>query len=66
MKYPVYDKFAKGTITAIKESKKPYEIHYEYPPDKTWVDAIKDMHEKYQKQLLDVFGEDWKTRREID
>ncbi len=66
MKYPIYDKFAYIAISAINNSKKPCEIHYEYPPEKMRTEDIKDMYVKYQKQLSNVFGEDWKTHREID
>ena len=66
MKYPIYDKFAQIAILAIQASKKPGDIRYEYPPNKTQIKDIKDMYQEYQEQLSDVFREDWKTRREID
>lgn len=37
-----------------------------YPPEKARIDDIKDMYKQYQRQLSYVFGEEWKTRREVD
>ncbi len=66
MKHPIYDKFAKVAITSICNGVKPNVHVYKNPPDKTQVDDIKDMYNAYQKQLSDVFGEEWRSRREID
>ncbi len=66
MKYPIFDRFSKIAITAICKSEKPNKKGYKYPPDKTQIVSIKDMYEKYQGQLSEVFGNEWKTRREID
>jgi predicted nucleic acid-binding Zn finger protein len=46
--------------------KKPSTNGYKAPPDKTKIDEISLMYGDYQNQLSEVFGDDWKVRREID
>ena len=66
MKYPIYDKYAKVGLSAICKGMKPDKKGYGGPPDKRQIESVRDMYDKYQKQLSEVFGNDWKTRREID
>lgn len=68
MKYPIYDKYADIAISAICENKRPDEIRdkYKQPPDKTQIKQVMEMYKQYQFQLTKVFGDGWKTRREID
>lgn len=66
MTYPIYDKYAHIAISSICAGVKPNAYVYKSPPDKTKIDEIRYMYGNYQNQLSKVFGEDWKTRREID
>ncbi len=68
--YPIYDRFAKIAIDAILFDKKPYDyVKYSELPnknDKKFSQVINNYKKEYVDKLKEVFGDNYKSNRDID
>lgn len=71
MNYPIYDRFACAALSAILKDKKPWsEVEYKEISQKYKKDFKAVLGDEYYLSYIDnlqtVFGEEYKTKRDID
>lgn len=69
-KYPIYDRFATMAVDAILNNKKPndYVSYSELPNknDKKFDEVINIYNKNYVNKLNEIFGDEYKSNRDID